>query len=315
MRAALVRDFRIEVTTTDRPQLQPGEALVRVAASSINQGEVRATQAKPHWALSHGEAERGWCPGWDFAGTIEVAAAGDKGPPVGTRVFGWVRQGAWAEYAAAPIDQMEEIPDGVSFEDAATIPIAGLTAWHSLRLGGLGIGKKVLVTGAAGGVGQVALQIVRAAGATATAMVGSDARAQTIRHLADHVSVGMPQSGTFDIILECIGGKTLSDAIGLIAPYGVIVSYGNSAREDTIFDPGPAFRAPCLSLQSFSLHTELERRPSRAEGLKEMVDMVASGTLTPMISLRAPLEEVVTACDALLARKVDGKAVLCITPK
>lgn len=309
MLGAIVRDNTLHVMEMDAPNPLPSQALVRTAASSINQGEVRGIRSAPHWQLADGGH---WVPGWDFAGVIQEAAADGSGPAAGTRVAGWTRQGAWAEMLAAETDQLVELPAGVSLREAATLPIAGLTAWHALRLGGLAAGKRVLVLGANGGVGRFALQIARAAGAGTVGVVTSQAKRGSIADIADEVSVGLPADGAFDIILECVGGPTLARCLDLVAPYGTIVSYGNASGEQTCFDPGAAFRKPCLRLQSLALYDELDRRPSHNEGLAELVGMLATGTLKTEIVLEVPLADVQQACDALMDRRVDGKAVLAI---
>ena len=150
---------RLVLQAVDRPTLLPSQALVKVAAISLNRGEVRRSQT----------AEAGWRPGWDLAGTIETAAADGSGFPVGTRVVGFVSSGAWAEFVAVFTQAIAALPDSVSFADAATLPVAGLTALYALSKGGSLLGKSVLITGASGGVGYFAVQLARLAGATVTA--------------------------------------------------------------------------------------------------------------------------------------------------
>ena len=309
MLGAVVHENRLQVKELPSPMRSPSQALVRTIASSINQGEVRGIRSAPHWQISSGEV---WVPGWDFAGVVENAAEDGSGPPKGARVAGWVRQGAWAEYVSAETDQIVELPANVSFREAATLPIAGLTAWHALRVGGLAAGKRVLVLGANGGVGRFALQIARAAAAHTVGVVTSESKRASISDLADEIAVGLPVEGAYDIILECVGGETLAKCFGLVAPYGSIVSYGNASGEQTCFDPGAAFRKPCLRLQSFALYDELDRRPSRNEGLADLVDLLSQGRLRTDIVLEVGLADVQQACDALMERRVDGKAVLAI---
>ena len=115
------------------------EVAVRVSAISLNRGETRrALQV----------AEPGWRPGWDFAGVVESAAADGSGPKPGTRVVGILPSGAWAERVNCRTHAVAALPDGVSDAQAATLPVAGLTALHALRQGGLLLGRKVLVDGA-----------------------------------------------------------------------------------------------------------------------------------------------------------------------
>ena len=123
------------------------EVGVRVTAISLNRGETRR-------ALT--QAEPGWRPGWDFAGVVETEAADGSGPRSGTRVVGMLPSGAWAERVNCRSHAVAALPDAVTDAEAATLPVAGLTAWHALRQGGMLLGRKVLVDGATGGVGHLA---------------------------------------------------------------------------------------------------------------------------------------------------------------
>src|SRR2546430_16229086 len=114
-------------------------------------------------------AVAGWRPGWDLAGELERAAADGSGPRVGARVVGLLPEGAWAERVAVPTHALAELPDKVTFSQAATLPIAGLTALHALGKNGMILGKRVLVTGATGGGGDLAVHLPRPGGAHATA--------------------------------------------------------------------------------------------------------------------------------------------------
>jgi hypothetical protein len=144
----------VELRDVPDPVPLGGEVLVRVRAVSLNRGEVLDLPGKA----------RGTVAGWDLAGVTED----------GTRVAGLLRSGAWAELAAVPVAMLAEIPDGVSDAQAAALPTAGLTALRSLELGGLLLGRRVLVTGATGGVGRFAVQLARASGADVTPHVRGD---------------------------------------------------------------------------------------------------------------------------------------------
>src|SRR4051812_45704516 len=132
------------------------EVVVRVTAISLNRGETRR-------ALQL--AAPGWRPGWDFSGIVEREAADGSGPKTGSRVVGILPSGAWAERVNCRSHAVAVLPDRVSEAQAATLPVAGLTALHALRQGGLLLGRKVLVDGASGGVGHLACQLARAADA------------------------------------------------------------------------------------------------------------------------------------------------------
>ena len=159
VRAVVVDPSRSEKLTLQSVELPPatiGDVTVRVTAISLNRGEVNR-------ALSQSDA--GARPGWDFAGIIEEAAADGSGPKPGTRVVGILPTGAWAERIRAPSHAVAALPDAVTDAQAATLPVAGLTALHALRQGGLLLGRKVLVDGATGGVGHLAVQLAATAGA------------------------------------------------------------------------------------------------------------------------------------------------------
>src|SRR5581483_1120751 len=154
---------RLALREIEMPAPAPSEAVVRVAAVSLNRGEV-------YVSLTRAESA-GWRPGWDLAGLVERPAADGSGPKAGARVVGLLRAGAWAEYVAVPTNALAELPEAVTFAQAATLPVAGLTALHALMKGGLLLERPVLITGATGGVGDFALQLARLSGARAVAHI------------------------------------------------------------------------------------------------------------------------------------------------
>src|SRR5882762_2736187 len=191
----------VELRDPDRDEVG-----VRVTAISLNRGETRR-------ALT--VAEPGWRPGWDFAGMVETAAADGSGPKPGTRVVGLLPSGAWAEQVNCRSHAVAALPDGVSDAQAATPPVAGLTALHALRQGGLLLGRKVLIDGASGGVGHLACQLATAAGAQVWGHVRRDehraavadwcgARVVVCRELV----VAEPHGPSW-LILDSVGGTAL----------------------------------------------------------------------------------------------------------
>src|SRR5258705_7562375 len=160
----------VAIREVAEPELQPNEVLVAVRAFSLNRGELRLFQVRPE----------GWRPGQDVAGVVLRAAADGSGPSAGTRVVALCDQAGWAERAAVPSHRLALLADNVSFAAAASLPVAGLTALRSLRHGAPLLGKRVLITGAAGGVGNLAVQLAVRSGASVTAIVGSPARARVL---------------------------------------------------------------------------------------------------------------------------------------
>jgi NADPH:quinone reductase len=145
----------------DLPEPQPGphDLVVEVAAYAVNRGELSLLSQRSD----------GWTPGQDVAGVVAAAAADGSGPPVGTRVVGLADQGGWSERVAVPTHRVAPLPEAVAFPQAAALPVAGLTALRALRTGAPLLGRRVLVTGASGGVGSFAVQLALAAGAQVTA--------------------------------------------------------------------------------------------------------------------------------------------------
>jgi NADPH:quinone reductase-like Zn-dependent oxidoreductase len=161
------------------PAPGPGEVIVGVRAFSVNAGEVSLIEQRPD----------GWRPGQDTAGVVLRAAADGTGPPAGTPVVAYPEWHGWAERIAVPAGWVAALPEEVPPEQAATLPVAGLTALRALRAGGALLGRNVLITGATGGVGQCAVQLAVTSGARVTAQVGRPARKDEARLLGAHQAV------------------------------------------------------------------------------------------------------------------------------
>jgi NADPH:quinone reductase-like Zn-dependent oxidoreductase len=295
------------VALGEAPDPQPGRGRVVVAvrAVSLNRGEVRGLA----------DATEGAVPGWDLAGEVVEAATDGTGPAVGTRVVGMVGSGAWAERAAVPVSSLATLPDEVSFPVASTLPVAGLTAQRAIAIGDRCADGRVLVTGAAGGVGHFAVQLAGHLGADVTAVVGRPERAAELERLgATRVSVGMPDGAEFDLVLEAVGGSSLAAALNSVAPGGCVVTYGCASGEPTTFDVRDFYRRSGARLHGFQLGPELQRAgPDAAHhDLDALARMVASGHLEVQVGMEVGWERAAEAATALLDRQVVGKAVLTI---
>jgi NADPH:quinone reductase len=295
---------RLVIRPVAEPVPDRGEAIVRVRAISLNRGEVRRA----------GMAAPGWRPGWDLAGEIEQAATDGSGPRVGARVVGLLPEGAWAERVAVPTHALAELPDKVTFTQAATFPVAGLTALYALAKGGLLLGRRVLVTGATGGVGDFAVQLARLAGGHVTASARRDEQAPALRQLGAHdVLVGdeIPPSPKYDLIIESVGGRTLGTALRALARAGVCVTLGVSASAEVTFDAREFFVAGRTTLYGFYLFTELGSEPASV-GLGRLAELVAAGQLVCHISVERPWSEIAQVAQDLMDRRFPGKAVLTL---
>jgi NADPH2:quinone reductase len=309
MRAVVVDDGvagRLKLGEVPRPSPQPSEALVRVAAISLNRGEVKT-------ALG---ATNGFRPGWDFAGTVERASADGNGPAVGTRVVGMMAFGAWADYVAVSPLAIAALPAGVSLEAAATLPVAGLTARAALAMGPQREGRRVLITGASGGVGTLAIQLAKLQGAEVTAAIRSARNEALVRQLgASNVAIGDDLAGAdsfgpYDLILESVGGNTLGRALNLLGGGGTCVLFGASGSATTTFDAS-RFRVGGTSLYGLVMQYELARTPPSV-GLAELLRLLAAQKLDPVIERRGPLADIAQVADDLMQRRFVGKAVLSI---
>jgi len=302
---------RLVLREFDPPVPLPSEAVVRVRAVSLNRGEVRR---------AHTTAPSGWRAGWDFAGVVEQEAANGIGPKAGARVVGMLRSGAWAEQVAAGTEFLAPLPDDVTFAQAATLPVAGLTALHALYKGGLLVGKSVLVTGATGGVGDFALQVARLSGATVTAHIRRPDQADFVTTAgAHHVAVGENLADAakafapFDLIVESVGGAVLGTAMTLLAERGVCVSFGTSAGNDVTFDAQDFYFIGGASLYGLILFDELRWVETASAGLTRLAKLVESGALKPQIAVEDSWTNVATVAQQLLDRRFPGKAVLHVT--
>ena len=294
----------IELREVEEPSPADGIAVVDVRACSLNRGECTALLT----------AEDGWRPGWDVAGVIAEPALDGSSPPSGTRVVAWVHGGGWAERVDVRSSHLASIPDEVSFETASTLPVAGLTAMGALAFVDPLEGRRVAITGAAGGVGRFAVQLAHAFHAEVTAVVGSPERGEGLPELgADHVVLALePEGEPFDLILESVGGSSLASALGRVSPDGTVVTLGNSSNEPTTFDTRTFYRRGRPTMKGYLVtHELLEGRLGTAE-LSELAGLVASGRLRVEIDLVVPWTEAASAVTALLERRVRGKAVLTV---
>jgi NADPH2:quinone reductase len=294
----------VELRDPDRDEVG-----VRVTAISLNRGETRRALQVP---------EPGWRPGWDFAGVVETAAADGSGPKPGTRVVGLLPSGAWAERVNCRTHAVAALPDTVSEAEASTLPVAGLTALHALRQGGLLLGRKVLVDGASGGVGHLACQLAASAGAFVWGHIRREEHRPAVAEwCGDRIVFGRDLSaaksfGPFWLILDSLGGSALAAALGMLQPNGTCVTFGVSEAGTATFESRNFFGTGGARLYGLTLFHELMSVERAGIGLGLLAELIAVKKLRPQIAVEAPWSEIGTIARRLLDREFTGKAVLHI---
>ncbi|MEU5639866.1 zinc-binding dehydrogenase [Streptomyces milbemycinicus] len=282
------------------PVPHDAQALVDVHTASLNFGELayREERARPGQVL-----------GWDSAGIVVQAATDGSGPAVGTRVVSFGPPGAWAERRAVDTAELAVVPDAVDLGAASALPGAGVSALQALRRLGPVIGRRVLITGASGGLGRFAVQLAALAGAYVIAAVGSPRRGEGLRELgADEVVVGLEHvTAPVFGVLDNVGGPLLAEAFALVEPGGSAQSIGKASLEPTTID----FERERLTGGDRRLEPFAVRSPFGPD-LTYLVSLLAKGRLDPQIGWRGSWERAPEAVAALLGRRVRGKAVLDI---
>lgn len=296
-------DSRFTITACPVPVPAPNQALIRVTAFSLNQGEVRTALA----------ATTSYIPGWDFAGVVIKAASNGHSPKEGTRVFGFVQQGAWAENVIAAGAQMATIPDEISDVQAASLPVAAGTAVTCMEAVGSLLNRQVLITGAAGGVGRILCQLTAIAGAKVFAV----SRRPNLKQQMESDGV-MPHgvfttieaakaAGKYDVIFDSVGGHVLAVALSTLTAGGTCVNFGNSSRQPTTFNVRSA-EWPFHRKQLIFLGPEV---PADCTAVfTQIAELVKQKRLHTPIDKELPWTSMAEATELLVQQQVNGKIVL-----
>ncbi|MGI5231811.1 zinc-binding dehydrogenase [Actinoallomurus sp. CA-142502] len=294
------------LSLTDVPAPRPAahEALVRVEAVSLNFGEVHEA-TRP-------EMPAGTVLGWDAAGVVVQAAADGSGPAEGERVV-TLGEAGWAELRAVPAALLGTAPKDADPGALSTVPVAGLSALHVLRRMGPLLGRRVMVTGASGGVGRYAVQLAARAGAHVVAISRSPAQADGLRALGAHevhpgpAAVQQPVAA----VLDNVGGQHLVDAFASLSAGGSLVSVGRSSEADAVLSPDALLGNEGRhdrSIRTFFLLGD--PTTDFSADLTWLAGEIAVGRLDPGINWRGPWTRHSEAVKVLLDRRLHGKAVL-----
>ncbi|WP_327347557.1 NAD(P)-dependent alcohol dehydrogenase [Streptomyces europaeiscabiei] len=301
-----------------RPSIGAAEVLVRVRASSVDRGTWHMMAGLPYAIRPVSGLRRPKLPnpGRNIAGVVEAVGPEVTGFAPGDEVYG-TAVAAFAEYAATRPDRIAPKPTGLTFEEAATVPVSALTALQAVRdKGKIQEGQQVLITGAAGGVGTFAVQLAHALGARVTA-VASTPKLDAVRALgADHVidytrEDFLAGSRRYDAIIDIAGNRGLGDLRHALTPRGRLVITGGETNGAWLGGTDRQLRAQMLSPFT-GRHLGTFISSEHADGLRDLTVLIDSGTLSPVVDRVYPLAETAAAVRHLLAGRATGKVALAL---
>jgi NADPH:quinone reductase-like Zn-dependent oxidoreductase len=295
---AIVVDPAVEgglaMADVPEPEARPDQALVEVQHLSLNFGDLSGARSRP----------AGFLPGWDASGVVLQAAASGGGPAEGTRVVTTMgSQRGWAERRVVDLDELAAVPESIDLGVASTLPIAGVTALRALQRCGALLGRRVLITGASGGVGHFAVQLAALGGAHVIASVGSEARGEGLRELgADEVVVGLDGvTAPVHAVLDNVGGPQLAAIWPLLGENGVVQCIGTTSRQEASFASLVGMRR---SIEAFT------KGPHSGDDIAYLLGLMEAGKLQVSVGWRGSWSRIAEAADALFGRQVRGKVVL-----
>ena len=312
MRAVKYDDFKgpkgVEVAELEVPELQEGEILVRIKAAGVNPVDTVLTKGYYKDMMPHTFPV---IPGWDFAGVIEERGHAARRFEIGDEVYAYARRpevkwGTFAEYIVISESYVAKRPANVSFEEAAAIPLAGLTAYQSLyTVGKISEGQKLLILGSSGGVGSFGIQLAKAKGAEVIGVASSKNHDYMKSLGADHTidyhdrDIGEAVKEIFpqgvDLIFDCTSGESLQQSLKCLKDSGKLVSILNQGGD---LDPKIDFHFVFVEPNSNNL-----------DHLRELVE---DGKVKVKVGKTYRLEEAVEALEQIESLHTTGKIV--ITP-
>jgi NADPH:quinone reductase-like Zn-dependent oxidoreductase len=310
----------VRIMDVERPVPKDGEVLIAIRAASVNPLDWHALRGTPRlvrivFGLATPKNPR---LGVDVAGQVEAVGRRVTRFQPGDAVFG-VCKGAFAEYTCASESALVAKPDRISFEQAAGVPIAALTALQGLRdHGRLEAGQKVLVNGAAGGVGTFAVQIAKALGADVTG-VCSTRNADLVRSIGadqviDYTREDFARSGEhFNLLFDCVGNRALSACTRVLTPRGIYVGIGGGGPGTSSFTLVVEILARMLRRRFVSQELIGFIAKSRPEDLATLCELITSARVTPVIDRRFPLSDVSGAIRYLEAGHARGKVIVAVS--
>ncbi len=308
----------LEIADIAKPVPKDDEVLIKLRAASLNPADWRVMEGMPGFvrmmfAMRPPSVENPGRVGIDVAGEVEAVGKNVTQFKPGDAVFGGVRGGGLAEYACTPASRLASKPENITFEQAAAVPVAGITALQGLRdKGRLQPGQKVLINGAAGGVGTFAVQVGKALGAHVTG-VTSTKNVELVRSLGaerviDYTREDFTKSGErYDVLLDNVGNHSLAACRGVLNGKGVLVIAGGPKKGSAILLR--AFKAMVMSPVMTKKMKFFIARIETAD-LTAMAEMMKSGKVTPVVDRLYRMSEVVEAMRYLETGHARGKVVV-----
>jgi NADPH:quinone reductase-like Zn-dependent oxidoreductase len=301
----------------DLPAVGDNDVLVRVRAASINRGDLIAMRGAPRMIrLAFGiRRPRKTILGRDIAGVVEAVGPKVTRFEIGDDVFGEMDQQGFAEYASARETYLARKPAEVTFEQAATLPVAATTALQGLRLAEVQSGQTVLINGASGGVGTFAVQLAKTLGADVTG-VCSPRNVELVRSLgADHVIDYTREDFTrgarrFDVIIDLAGKHRLSELRGVLAPRGTYIASTDAGGP--VLGPVPLLFAVTVTSPFVSQRLKTLAARRNPDDFTHLGHLVATGKVTPVIERTYPLSQTADAIRHLETEHARGKIVLTV---
>ena len=312
----------LELRDIATPVPKDNDVLVRVRAAGLDRGVWHVMTGLPYlvrvlvptMGLRRPKAA---VRGMDLAGRVEAVGREVTRFRPGDAVFGWTEGGSYAEYATAPEDHLVAMPANLGFEQAAAVPISGLAALQAVRdVGEVKAGQRVLVIGAAGGVGSFAVQLAKAFGAQVTG-VGSTAQLELIRSVGADEAVDYTRddvtdgSRRWDVVLDTAGHRSLSRLRRALTPDGTLVIVGSEVRGRLVGGFDRSLRAVAWSRFVGQRLRMLSSTP-RQDDLQTLAGLLEAGKVTPLIDRAYPLAETAEAIRHLLAGNGRGKLVITV---
>jgi NADPH:quinone reductase-like Zn-dependent oxidoreductase len=306
--------------SVDQPALRPDGVMVQIVAVSLHKGDWHLLTGTPYLIRLAGFGvlkPKHAIPGMAIAGRVRAVGAEVSEFTAGDEVFGEISHGGFAEYVCVSAHELAHKPAGVSFEDAATLPVSATTALQGLRDAGLlQAGQSVLINGAAGGVGTFAVQIAKALGAEVTGVCSAKntalVRSLGADHVVDYGAEDFTAGGArYDLILDLVGNQPASACRRVLKPGGRLVAVAGGAENRWMGPLVPILKGMAGNLFSRQVFVPLAAMPNR-EDLAAVAALVQAGKVKPVIEGRYTLDQVPEALAHLGLGHSRGKSVVTL---